>query len=132
MKAMRQKELELQKAGLAKYVKNLQSYIFTDGTYLIRPLRTVDEFIREGSVNHNCVGTYITRCAQGHTAIMAIRKIDDPDTVFYTMEIQDNKIMQCRTKNNVPVAQGTAIDDFVKLYEKMILKPKQQLRREGA
>lgn len=63
---------------------------------------------------------------------MAIRKIDDPDTVFYTMEIQDNKIMQYRTKNNVPVAQGTAIDDFVKLYEKMILKPKQQLRREGA
>ena len=63
---------------------------------------------------------------------MAIRKIDDPDTVFYTMEIMDNKIIQCRTKNNVPAEEDTDIGHFVKLFEETILKPKQELRREGA
>lgn len=130
--AMREKEQKEKSIGLEERAKKLQSYIFTDGTFFIRPLRTAEEFIHEGSVNHNCVGTYITRCAKGHTAIMAIRKIDDPDTVFYTMEIMDNKIIQCRTKNNVPAEEDTDIGHFVKLFEETILKPKQELRREGA
>lgn len=128
---MREKEQKEKSIGLEERAKKLQSYIFTDGTFFIRPLRTAEEFIHEGSVNHNCVGTYITRCAKGHTAIMAIRKIDDPDTVFYTMEIMDNKIIQCRTKNNVPAEEDTDIGHFVKLYEETILKPKQESRREG-
>jgi hypothetical protein len=40
--------------------------------------------------------------ANGETAIFFIRRLDSPDTPFYTLELKGKKITQCRTKNNKP------------------------------
>lgn len=115
---------EQQVAMLEERNKKLQSYCFHSDLFFIRPLQTVEEFIREGAVNHNCVATYTDSHAKGDTTILAVRQKAAPDDVFYTMEVRDNQIMQCRTKNNEPAQAGTAVYAFVKQYEKEILQPK--------
>ena len=55
---------------------------------------------KEGQSLHHCVGTYIDRVCNGETAILFIRSNDDLGKSFYTMEVKNNKLIQCRGMNN--------------------------------
>jgi hypothetical protein len=89
---------------LDKKIKNrlsmLKKYSFDFAGLLLRPIAGTAELIAEGKALNHCVGTYAKSYANGKTNIFAVRKASEPNTPFYTMEIRDNKIVQCRGKKN--------------------------------
>ncbi|MBS6922645.1 MAG: PcfJ domain-containing protein, partial [Lachnospiraceae bacterium] len=62
--------------------------------------KDAEDIVREGHEMHHCVGSYIARMAAGKTVILFIRQKEDPDTPFYTMEVKDGEVVQCRGKFN--------------------------------
>lgn len=61
------------------------------------------ELILEGESLHHCVGGYIENVRTGHTNIVFLRKKDNPDVPFYTVELnKDNKLIQIRGLQNTP------------------------------
>ncbi len=76
--------------------KKLSKYIFSDSSsgFLIRPVRNSDELIREGKYLRHCVGSYVNLVASGQTSIFFIRKIEEPDVPFYTLEYMNGRIVQ--------------------------------------
>lgn len=87
-------------AGLTKYRRKLE--FKHNGLILIQP-KSVREIVDEGAALSHCVGGYAERHAKGTLHIMFLRRADQPDAPWYTMEISKGlKIVQCRGyKNNV-------------------------------
>lgn len=56
---------------------------------LIRPCQNETELIREGKDLHHCVATYAKNHAEGKTAILFIRKAEEPDKPFFTLEFDE-------------------------------------------
>lgn len=121
-----EEEVRAKNEKLTKQVKQLEKLSWSDGTYLIRPLRNVEEFFEEGANNNNCVASYADRAAHGKTSIFVIRKCEAPDESFVTLELRDGKIAQCRGKGNRDA--GTEVNAFAERWLKKVVKRK----RKGA
>lgn len=74
----------------------------TGAEYYIRIPQTPEEIIAEGQTLRHCVGgyNYIKNHADGRNPILFLRRVAEPDTPWYTMEISasDGKILQCEGK----------------------------------
>lgn len=83
--------------GIEKRFHTLQrKYSYGFGEYFIRPARNAGEIIKEGRTLHHCVGNerYLTKHSKGETSILFLRKKDEPDSPYYTIEIRKNEIVQ--------------------------------------
>lgn len=78
----------------------LQKFCFEWDGLLIRPAASSIELFEEGKALNHCVGQYASDYARGETDLFFIRKIDQPDKPFYTMEVQKGKVVQCRCFKN--------------------------------
>lgn len=88
------------------------------------------ELIEEGQALHHCVGGYIKRMCDRSTTILFIRKKDKIDKSFYTMEIRDNTIIQCRTIGNDSYTLDKKVKKVVNEYDRKILKPlREEMKR---
>ena len=79
-------------------IKRYEYMNWSQGDYIIRIAGSPAELRAEGSALHHCVGSYAKRVAAGETAIFFVRKADDPQKSFFTLELRDGRVMQCRTK----------------------------------
>lgn len=88
------------------------------GLCVILP-KSVGEIVAEGKALSHCVGGYADRHVDGKLTILFIRLVDDPETPFYTMEVDtEGKIVQCRGfANNVEMRGGKPKPDFIKDFE---------------
>ncbi len=111
-KANEKLEIEYQK----RYEKLLDSYSYRDDTYSIVVPDRVSDLIREGKVQHICVGMYVNRVAKGKTDVVYIRKNNAMDTSFCTMEITDGVIIQVRAKRNEKPPEDTM--EFVEKFRR--------------
>lgn len=100
-----------------KQIDKLKKWTWENGGLIIRPANSQGELIEEGKALHHCVGGYADRMASGQTAIFLIRKAADPDTPFYTLELQNKRVVQCRTKNNKSYE-----DDIKEFVDKWLAK----------
>ena len=80
----------------------------------IFPAGSEAELIREGDKLHHCVARYAKDHANGKTAILFIRRIEDRKTPFYTLEWKDGKINQNHGDRNK--LQTEEIFAFEKLW----------------
>jgi hypothetical protein len=78
-----------------------------DGLCVVMPEK-LEDLIAEGNEMHNCVGGYMERVGKGQTDVMFIRKCEEPEKSFVTMEVKDGKIVQARSKRNGPLDIATA------------------------
>ncbi len=65
-------------------------YSWQDKNYLMIPARSCRELIEEGRALHHCVGngdTYMKKMAEGESWILFLRKKENPETPYYTIEI---------------------------------------------
>ena len=117
---------EENKADQQKFKKAseaLEKFAWEEGGFIIRPARTQKELTDEGKELHHCVGGYIRRMAEGQTAIFFIRKANEPDKPFYTLELQNKKVVQCRTDHNKSYELSDEVKIFVETWmEKIVLK----------
>ena len=122
-RTMAQVSFEKNKADQEKFQKavdRLEKYAWQKGGLLIRPARAQEELAEEGAALHHCVGGYIQRMAAGETAIFFIRKMDAPDTPYFTLELQEKQVVQCRTEHNVSYAQYPEVLAFVQAWEREV------------
>jgi hypothetical protein len=106
--------------------RTLEKMSFEALGLLIRAAKDSNELIAEGKALHHCVGTYADRYARGETDIFVIRRAQEPDKPFYTMEVHNGNVVQCRgLKNCVPTDEVKA---FVELFVSRKLLTKKRTR----
>jgi len=96
--------------------KTLEKYIFSYNGLLIRPVMNQKELIREGEKLKHCVGGYAKNYANAVTNIFVIRKIEDEEKPYYTVEIKGEKITQVRGYKNKSPEEEVKI--FMDVFEK--------------
>lgn len=79
-----------------------KKYCFAANGLILRPARDLKELINEGNALRHCVGTYIARYAEGQTDILFLRRAEEPDKPWRTIEISphNGRIIQDRGYKN--------------------------------
>ncbi len=111
---LRYREIKAKTKNFKKAVEKLLPMAWEQAGLLIRPAATAKELIREGAALHHCVGGYAERMAKGETAIFFIRRAEEPDKPFYTLELRDKTVIQCRTAHNKSYEQDEPVHAFVR------------------
>lgn len=128
--ARRQKELEETRRTQEEFGKRLKKlerdFDFESGALLIRPARSHAELIDEGSALHHCVATYAKKHLSGQTVIFFIRKKNEPDKPFYTLEYnpKTESIIQCRGLHNC--GKTPEVEAFVEAWSGYIRNKKKK------
>lgn len=116
--ARRQQEYELYNQFLkAAAQQELPPLMFQKNGLMVRMPYNLDELTEEGEALNHCVGSYKTSVAKGKTAIFFIRKIDQPEVPFFTLE-WNGRIRQCRGRNNRDMT--TEVEEFVNDFDKLL------------
>lgn len=76
-----------------------------DDKYLIRYPQTVNDFCREAIYMQNCLMAYMDPMVENDTTIMFMRRIDDINQPFITLEIEENTLMQAYHRFNTDCTQ---------------------------
>ena len=130
----RERDLEIQKAEddkkdmiLIRTIKQQgwKLYEMETEKFLIRLPEKVHEIRKEGNELHHCVATYIERMLGGKTCILFIREKENPGQAFYTIEVKDGKVIQCRGKHNKAMTEE--VKDFVKQFKKRKLEVRERM-----
>lgn len=94
--------------------KELEPYVFEDiekGLVII-PCSSHSSLIKEGKALEHCVAKYATSIAEGKTSIFFIRRIDEPDYPYFTLEFKDNEVVQNRGyENSDPLPEVLAFQE---------------------
>lgn len=77
-----------------------KNYEMESGELLLRLPDAPADIREEGNRQHHCVATYIDRMVKGETCIVFIRKKENPEESFYTMEVREGNVVQVRGKYN--------------------------------
>ena len=83
---------ERRKKSFQQRYERMKKYAFEDGDILIRPCETEGELIAEGKALHHCVASYAERHARGKLTIFFIRRKDEPDKPWYTLNFNEKTL----------------------------------------
>lgn len=85
--------------GVLECIKTI--YEWSDGEYCVIVPQTIEEIVREGRLQNDCVGKaerYYERIQSRESFTMFLRRADTPRTPWYTMEVEPGgKVRQLRT-----------------------------------
>lgn len=99
---------------------------YSNKEYLIRPAKDVFEIVKEGHKLRHCVGStqYSQGVANGQRAIFFVRKADQPEIPFYTLDLnlKSFKITQCYGYKNCYMTKE--VESFVNRWHKVLTKKK--------
>lgn len=113
---LRYKEIKAKDQGFRKAAKKLEPLAWEKDGLLIRPAKSARELIKEGADLHHCVSGYAERMARGETAIFLIRRAEEPDKPYYTLELRNKQVIQCRTKYNRSYEQDERVHAFIRKW----------------
>lgn len=89
-----------------------------DGMRIVVPSNP-DEIIAEGNALHHCVGGYVERVAKKECAILFLRRCEEVDKPFYTVEVRNRKAVQVRGMQNADMTPE--VKRFMNRWEKQVL-----------
>lgn len=117
-------------AKLKKETEEAEAMKLDIAGLFIRLPNRLEELKAEGEALHHCVGTYMEKVRKGETMIFFIRKKEEPDKPFYTLEWK-GKVIQCRGSHNCDMTPE--VKAFTKVFEEKMKKKLQDgnLRRCG-
>ena len=113
---------EAKRELFAREVRRLKWMEWEKDGLMIRLPVDHKELIAEGSALHHCVAGYADRMANGKTTILLIRRTEEPDTPFYTLEWLDDHVQQCRTTGNKSYVDNKEVKAFVDEWVSKIAK----------
>lgn len=113
---------------MAKLKEERKRYNFAAGGFIAKVAENSTELIVEGKVLHHCVGTYADSHAKGKCTIILIRRLEEPEVPFYTMELvgPEKRIIQVRGNHNCGMTHE--VEAFVESYKKYLA----ELGKKGA
>lgn len=134
IKLIKDKEDKELDKKIKKRLKELKKYNFEYGRLFIRPAESSKELIDEGNSLAHCVGRYSRDYADGITNIFFVRKLEEPETSFYTVEIAKDwysgklEVKQCRSyKNHTPEENNHIfVREFINAFENKKLSQKEK------
>lgn len=96
--------------------------------FILKIAESQEDLNVESSVLGHCVRTYGNRVAEGKTIIYFIRREENPDEPYYTLEIRpEGKFIQCRGEHNCSMTpEVEAFKDFVVAEFNRRLKQKER------
>ena len=92
MREQRHKKDQLLAAGFQKRAAELDRLGFELDGLLIRPCQDQTELVSEGKALHHCVGSYANDHACGKTSILFIRRAEEPNKPYFTLELDEKKL----------------------------------------
>lgn len=106
-----------------RYKRLEKRYTYVKDGYLIRPAKDAGEIILEGATLHHCVGgdSYLDKHDKGESYILFMRKVENPEQPYITIEICKNKILQWYgyndKKSDKEIVQPV-LDDYIEKLNK--------------
>lgn len=107
-----------------KYINNVyplaKEYEYSNDEYVIIAPKSVFELSTEGKMLGHCVGSYIQSVSNGKEYILFLRKKDQQDVPYFTINITpDKKIRQIHGKYNcnVPEILTPFINSWIKKFD---------------
>ena len=97
-----------------------KEFEFADEVYQVTAPEMVTSLLEEGRVLHHCVGSYVDSVAAGREYILYLRKVTEPDTPFFTINLLPNgEVRQIHglCNCNVPKELKPFIDKWAKQFE---------------
>lgn len=94
-----------------------------------------EDFQVEGRMNHNCVGgSYFDKMLKGKCVVFFLRKKENIDAAYCTVEMNGSSIVQCRAvRNNMAPPEAMKFMELVaKEVQKRIEKKQEELRQRVA
>lgn len=120
---------------LKKMLPELKAlYGYEDDQFIIVLPESKEDFNREGRQNHNCVGgSYFDKMLTGKTVVMFLRKKEEQDKSFCTVEMKGKEIVQCRAELNrtAPPEALAFMKKVQKHYEKQKIAMEKEALRNG-
>lgn len=123
----RRKTAELKRKRRKFLAKRGKMYEYLTDEYLIRLPLNAEEIVAEGRALHHCVGTYVGRHLEGSTTILFLRRVLEPDQPFFTVEMQDKRMVQCHGLLNIVPTEPSLkafIDEWLEFVETGVRKEK--------
>lgn len=114
--------MEAKKTGTALAPKfrirrrQLAKYIFEADGLKIIPAGSRSELQNEADTLHHCVWTYAQRHANGETAIFFIRRTVEPWKPYYTLELDEKKLMVRQNRGLRNCGKTAAVQAFEDLW----------------
>lgn len=85
------------------YRKNCERMEFYHKGYAILVPKNAGEIVREGRLQHHCVAAsdnYFSQMNENKSHILFLRKIEDIEKPYYTLQVQDDEILQAYAAYN--------------------------------
>ena len=127
VREIKNKEAHERREKALKAIDNLllgnlrKQYEYKDKNFALILPKEAHDIVTEGQVQHICVGnteqSYISDMAEGKTVIAFLRRSEEMEKPFYTIEIKNNSIRQVRG-----FANKSATDDVQEFMEKYAAK----------
>ena len=96
---------------------------YSSSKFIIVPPKRHNDVKNEGKILDHCVGTYAQRIATEETIILFVRKKEEPDKPFYTLNIdpKDYRQIQCRGLQNCDTTKE--VDYFLAKWRRKKIDP---------
>lgn len=131
IKLVKHKADQILNQKIKNRAEKIRHLCFERDGLLIRPAVSTEELIAEGKALDHCVGGYAKGYAEGRGDILFVRRADEPDKPFFTVEVRKDFVAQCRGKKNcVPDKDVNAFMDAFKKHR--LEKPAKKVKREVA
>lgn len=101
------------------FKKYRKLYSWSDDKFSVIVPKDLFEIKSEGNALHHCVGNYVYDVADGKCIILFVRKNCNLNKSFYTLEIVDGRIVQCRGFSNHDMTKE--LTEFIEKYKCMVL-----------
>ncbi len=101
-------------------------YFEYDGLF-IRPAQSSQEFINEGKALNHCVGGYAERHASGSCTILFVRKKEEPQKPYFTVEVRGNRIIQARGYKNMSQIKDSRVKMFLQMFSQTKLTERKKI-----
>lgn len=113
-------KMDQDQKGYAEAMSKFFDLFFTQDELAIVPLRSVEEFAREGEALHHCVysGNYYTR----HDSLIMSARIEDKPIETIEVSLKSLKIVQARGLQNKPTKHHKRILDLIQANIPQIAK----------
>lgn len=98
--------------------KAREDLIFENNEFKIIPCRNANELINEGNSLNHCVGSYSSRIVNDESSILFLRKKEDINKPYITIEVKRNRITQLQgnagRRNSFNKQTENFIEDWIK------------------
>lgn len=88
------KKEEISREAWKKHIPRWERLSYSNKSFAILLPKKPEELATEGRKLNHCVRSYIKRVLDGETNILFLRKTDDMDTPFYTIEVDNDNVIQ--------------------------------------